>query len=169
MSDTTEAVLKELPRLRRYALVLLGERTAADDLVQDTVERALTRLHLWRTGTNMRSWLFTMMHNLHVNNVRKSLRRGAHVPLLDNDAALVAKPAQGDSVLVREVVQAITHLSDDQRSVLALVVLEGMIYRDVADVMDVPIGTVMSRLARAIEELRRIMDGEDGATIRRVK
>ncbi len=113
MSDKTEAVLKELPRLRRYALVLLGERTAADDLVQDTVERALTRLHLWRTGTNMRSWLFTMMHNLHVNNVRKSMRRGADVPLLDNDAALVTKSAQGDSVLVREVGQAITQLSDD--------------------------------------------------------
>lgn len=169
MSDKTEAVLKEMPRLRRYALVLTGDRTPADDLVQDTVERAISRLHLWRSGSNMRSWLFTIMHNLHVNNVRQSIRRGTETQVSDHDAALVTKPSQGDHVLIREMSEAIDHLSVEQREVLVFVVLEGMSYREVADVLDIPIGTVMSRLARARDYLRQIMDGEEATALRRVK
>jgi len=169
MTDKTEAVLKELPRLRRYARALLGEQVRADDLVQDTVERALSRLHLWKAGTNMRSWLFTIMHNLHVNAVRQSIRRGPETGLLETDAPLVTPATQGDRVLVQEVTDALMKLGDDQREVLLLVVLEGLSYREVSDVLDIPMGTVMSRLARARETLRRETDGEDGAFLRRVK
>jgi RNA polymerase sigma-70 factor, ECF subfamily len=169
VTDKVEAVLREVPRLRRYAVALLADRARADDLVQDTLERALGRLHLWQSGTDMRRWLFTIMHNLHVNAVRRSIRRGTETTLEDAEDRLVQAPSQMDSVAVRDLGRALQILPTEQAEVLILVALEGMAYREVAQVLDIPLGTVMSRLSRARQALRRHLDGEDAPALRRVK
>jgi RNA polymerase sigma-70 factor, ECF subfamily len=169
VTDKVEAVLREVPRLRRYAVALLADRARADDLVQDTLERALGRLHLWQSGTDMRRWLFTIMHNLHVNAVRRSIRRGTETTLEDAEDRLVQAPSQTDSVAVRDLGRALQSLPNEQAEVLILVALEGMAYREVAQVLDIPLGTVMSRLSRARQALRRYLEGEDVPALRRVK
>jgi RNA polymerase sigma-70 factor, ECF subfamily len=169
VSEKVEAVLREVPRLRRYAVALLADRSRADDLVQDTLERALSRLHLWQSGTDMRRWLFTIMHNLHVNAVRKSIRRGKETNIDDVEDRLTQPASQTDSVIVKDLSKAMHELPSDQVEVLVLVALEGMAYRDVALVLDIPIGTVMSRLSRARQSLRRTLDGDESPALRRVK
>mgnify|MGYP000748952375 CR=1 FL=1 len=169
MSDKASAVIEELPRLRRYAIALLGDRGRVDDLVQDTVERALSRLHLWKSGTNMRSWLFTIMHNLHVNNLRRDRAMGDAVPLEDWHPALSRPAEQHDAVRMVEVADALATIPLEQREVVLLIALEGLSYREAAEVTGVPMGTVMSRLARGREALRRITDGTDSPVFRRVK
>jgi RNA polymerase sigma-70 factor, ECF subfamily len=169
MTTKREAVIAELPKLRRYAMALLGDPGRADDLVQDTVERALSRLQLWKSGTNMRSWLFTIMHNLHVNAVRKQISRGREVEINDYDSAFSRRAEQPARIEMIEVSKALQQISDDQRQVLLLVVLEGLSYQEVSDVTGVAIGTVMLRLSRAREKLRTIVDGENAPILRRVK
>ena len=164
-----DALLAELPRLRRYAMALLRDRTAADDLVQDSVLRALDRLHLWREGTNMRTWLFTIMHNLYANKMRSLARRRDDRPL---DAAVMTRgeaPNQLHAVALAQLGEALATLPDAQRETLLLVGLEGMSYRESAEVLDVPVGTVMSRVSRARETLRRHLDGEAVPQLRQVK
>ncbi len=154
-------VLDHLPGLRRYARMLTGDRWAADDLVQDTLERACRKWLLWRTGTDLRAWLFTLMHNLYLNQ-----RRGAPpLQVLDpNDSAaadqLPAATTGHDTALDLE--RCLQRLPADQRAVLLLVTLEDMPYAEVAQVLQVPIGTVMSRLSRARSRMREWM--MDGAT-----
>ena len=157
MTDKVEAVLREVPRLRRYAVALLADRSRADDLVQDTLERALSRLHLWSSGTDMRRWLFTIMHNLHVNAVRRSIRRGSELPIEDVEDRLVQAASQLDSIAVRDMSKALQLLPGDQVEVLILVALEGMAYREVAQVLDIPLGTVMSRLHRGRKALQKAL------------
>jgi RNA polymerase sigma-70 factor (ECF subfamily) len=169
VTKKVEAVLREVPRLRRYAVALLADRGRADDLVQDTLERALSRLHLWQSGTDMRRWLFTIMHNLHVNAVRRSIRRGNEANIDDVEDRLVQAPSQTDSVVVRDLQRAMAELPTEQVEVLILVALEGMAYREVAEVLDIPLGTVMSRLSRARQSLRKYLDGEESPALRRVK
>ena len=143
--------------------------TAADDLVQDVVLRALDRLHLWRDGTNMRTWLFTIMHNLHANDMRRLSRATDTQPL---DAAVLSRgtpPEQEAAVELSQLSDAIAVLPKPQREVLLLVGLEGFSYADAAEALDVPVGTVMSRLSRTREELRRTLDGENVSQIRRIK
>ena len=156
------AITAELPRLRRYARALLRDPGAADDLVQDCLERALSRLHQFRSGTNMRAWLFTIMHGIHVNAVRKGIRaanpRSLDPHTVDRHST---PPAQGDGLAMRELAMALDRISDEQREVLLLVGLEGMTYREAADILDVPVGTVMSRLARGRARLRGLMNGDD--------
>jgi RNA polymerase sigma-70 factor (ECF subfamily) len=163
------AVVAEVPRLRRYAIALMRDRTEADDLVHDVVLRALDKLHLWREGTNMRTWLFTIMHNLHANEMRRRSRMLDVVPM---DAAPPRAEAAGQDVSVElsELSGAMGGLSPVHRQVLLLIGLEGMTYAEAAGVLDVPVGTVMSRLSRAREDLRRRIDeGTRTPTIRRVK
>ncbi len=169
MTSKRDAVIAELPKLRRYAIALIGDPARADDLVQDTVERALTRLQLWKSGTNMRGWLFTIMHNLHVNAVRKQISRGQEVPINDYDSAFSAKAEQPARIEMIEVSKALQQISEDQRQVLLLVVLEGLSYQEVSEVTGVAVGTIMSRLSRAREKLRRIVDGDEVPILRRVK
>lgn len=164
-----QAVVAEVPRLRRYAIALMRDRTEADDLVHDVVLRALDKLHLWREGTNMRIWLFTIMHNLHANEMR---RRSWMLDVVPMDAAPARAEAAGQesAVELSELSVAMGSLSPLHRQVLLLIGLEGMTYGEAAGVLDVPVGTVMSRLSRAREELRRKIDaGAQTATIRRVK
>jgi RNA polymerase sigma-70 factor (ECF subfamily) len=146
-----------IPRLRRYARALVGDRSTADDLVQDTLERAWAKLHLYRRGTDLRAWLFTVMHNVHVNRVRSSR---ATDPLDDEIPELAQRAPQSDALLVRDLDRAIARLPAEQRAVLLLVTLEEMSYDQVARTLGIPIGTVMSRLSRAREKLRTMMLGQ---------
>ena len=155
-----------IPRLRRYARALVNDRASADDLVQDTLERAWAKLHLYRRGTDLRAWLFTVMHNVHVNKVRSAR---ATDPLDDEMPELAQRAAQGDSLVVRDLDRAIARLPDEQRAVLLLVTLEEMSYDQVAHALGIPIGTVMSRLSRAREKLRAMMLGQSAAKLKVVK
>ena len=157
--DDGERLLVWLPRLRRYARALAGQRDEADDLVQDTLERAWSRLHLWRGVADMRAWLFGIMHNLHVDGVRR--QRIAAVPLDDNDEASQAHalPAAHDRIALLDLQSALDALPVEQKEVLLLVGLEDMSYADAARTLGVPVGTVMSRLSRGRERLRALMEG----------
>jgi RNA polymerase sigma factor (sigma-70 family) len=155
-----QRLVELIPRLRRYARALVGDRATADDLVQDTLERAWAKLHLYRRGTDLRAWLFTVMHNVHVNRVRASRITDT---LEDEMPELAQRPPQGDALLVRDLDRAITRLPAEQRAVLLLVTLEEMSYEEVARTLGIPIGTVMSRLSRAREKLRAMMLGHSAA------
>ena len=159
--NEAQRMVELIPRLRRYARALVGDRSAADDLVQDTLERAWAKLHLYRRGTDLRAWLFTVMHNVHVNKVRAAR---ATDPLEDDMPELAQRAAQGDALLVRDMERCIARLPAEQRAVLLLVTLEEMSYDDVARTLGIPIGTVMSRLSRAREKLRSMMLGQGVAT-----
>jgi RNA polymerase sigma factor (sigma-70 family) len=155
--DEAQRLVDLIPRLRRYARALVGDRATADDLVQDTLERAWAKLHLYRRGTDLRAWLFTVMHNVHVNRVRAARA----TDILDEEAPELAQRAsQGDSLMVRDLDRAIMRLPGEQRAVLLLVTLEEMSYDAVARTLGIPIGTVMSRLSRAREKLRTMMLGQ---------
>lgn len=148
-----------IPRLRRYALALTGSRAQAEDLVQDTLERALGRFYLWRRGSNLRAWLFTIVHNVHANHVR-GYQQEQKAALEEDELQLSTKPTQEDRIEIRQLQIALKKLPSEQREVLLLVALEEMSYREASKVLDIPIGTVMSRLARGRERLRALMRGE---------
>ncbi len=155
-------IAEQIPRLRRYAWVLLRDATAADDLVQDCLERAISREHLFQPGTNLRAWLFTIMHNLHVNAIGRAKRMVPVDPTQNTiDERGAVSPAQGDRLVVRDLERALDALSVEQRAVVLLIGVEGLSYAEAASVLDVPMGTIMSRLARGREKLRRLMDGEN--------
>ena len=158
--NEAERLVELIPRLRRYARALVGDRASADDLVQDTLERAWAKLHLYRRGTDLRAWLFTVMHNVHVNKVRATR---ATDTLEDELPELAQRASQGDALLVRDLDRAIARLPTEQRAVLLLVTLEEMSYEEVAHALGIPIGTVMSRLSRAREKLRAMMLGQGAA------
>jgi RNA polymerase sigma-70 factor (ECF subfamily) len=158
--NEAQRLVELIPRLRRYARALVGDRATADDLVQDTLERAWTKLHLYRRGTDLRAWLFTVMHNVHVNRVRAARPTDM---LGDEMPELAQRPAQGDALLVRDLDRAIARLPAEQAAVLLLVTLEEMSYDEVARTLGIPIGTVMSRLSRAREKLRAMLLGQSSA------
>ncbi|HVP07962.1 MAG TPA: sigma-70 family RNA polymerase sigma factor [Burkholderiales bacterium] len=155
MNDA-DSIVELIPRLRRYARALAGDRLAADDLVQDTLERAWSKFHLYRRGTDLRAWLFTVMHNVYVNQLRAA-RPSAP---LDEDLPELAQPArESDGLVLRDLASAIGRLPPEQREVLLLVALEDMSYDEAAGTLGIPIGTVMSRLARARDKLRTMLSG----------
>ena len=148
-------IIDHVPALRRYARVLTGDAWAADDLVQDTLERACRKWLLWRSGSNLRAWLFTLMHHLYLNQ----LRGAPPSPALDIDTlneGLAAPPSGTDDALDLE--RCLQRLPAEQRAVLLLVALEDMAYAEAARVLQIPVGTVMSRLARARARLRELME-----------
>lgn len=155
---TDIAIREQIPRLRRYARALTGSRDAADDLVQDTLERALVRSALFRPGANPRAWLFAIMHNVFVNQVRSAHARRT-VAL---DPERVESPTQDEAderLALRDLERALAALPSEQREVLLLIALEALSYADTAKVVGVPVGTVMSRLSRGRERLRLLLDG----------
>jgi RNA polymerase sigma-70 factor (ECF subfamily) len=162
----SSAILAEIPRLRRYARALLGDRAAADDLVQDTLERAWSRLHQWRAGSDMRAWLFGIMHNLRIDQLRRP--RLSTLSIDADEFELPTRPTQADALELRDLESALGHLADEQREILLLVALEEMSYADIAATLGIPIGTVMSRLSRGRERLRLIMEGQSANTRLRV-
>ena len=166
MSDFNDLLEAQIPRLRRYARALLRDVTRADDLVQDTLVRALGKQHLWEPGSNLRAWLFTLMHNQHVNNVRQGRREETAVDFEEISSTLIATTDPTAACQLRELDTALAHLPEEQREVILLVGLEGVRYDEAATILDVPIGTVRSRLFRGRESLRRLMDMDEGAAPR---
>ena len=159
MEDRQAAILAEIPRMRRYARALLHDLDAADDLVQDSLERALTRLDNWRSGENPRRWLFTIMHHLFVDQFRRSKRRAESSLLpLDNSEAMSQPAVQFGHAANGEVLSALQKIGADRRTALLLVAVEGFSYAEAAQMLDIPAGTVMSRVSRGREELRSAMD-----------
>jgi RNA polymerase sigma-70 factor (ECF subfamily) len=150
----------EIPRLRRYARALTRDVCATDDLVQETLTRGLLKQHLWVRGTNLRAWLFTIMHNQYVNIVRRAVRKGEDLMINEAEPSLSCAPSQPRGLELRDLDRALGQLPQEQRAVILLVGLEGMRYDAVADITGVPVGTVRSRLSRGREALRRLMDVE---------
>ncbi len=169
MSDFTRNVERQIPALRRYARALVRDPVSADDLVQDCLERALGRRRLWRPGSNLRAWLFTILHNLHANNARSAARRPAAVALEETTPALARPADQVERIEAAQLLRALDTLPEAQRQVILLAGLEGLPYREIARVLNLPLGTVMSRLSRGRERLRHLMADEGPPTIRRVK
>ncbi|MBN8751573.1 ECF RNA polymerase sigma factor EcfG [Xylophilus ampelinus] len=157
MTDGTAALVAHIPSLRRYARALTGDAWLADDLVQDTLERACDKWRLWTAGTDLRAWLFTLMHNLFANQARRTppLRAAADIDALADQLPAPDAPPERRIDLQRCLLQ----LPDEQRAVLLLVALEDLSYDEVARILGVPAGTVMSRLSRARSRLRQLMDG----------
>jgi len=168
MADA-EALLEPLiPALRRYAYALVRDHHAADDLVQDTLERALSRWSLRRSDGDLRAWLFTIQRNLHVSALRQRQRRGTHVEL--DEATLPSTRALQESGLeVQDILTTLHQLPEEQKSLLLLVGVEDLSYDDAAKVMGVPVGTVMSRLARGRQKLRALLETGRTTLLRRVK
>ena len=158
-----ELIVPYIPNLRRYARALTRDADIADDLVQDTLVRALRSEHLFE-GEEIRSWLYTILTNLNRNRLRSLARRPVLSPIEDNDAPDLAGPEAG----ARDIERALALLVEEQRTALLMVVLEGLSYREVAEVQGVPIGTVMSRLARARAQIKTYLEGGRPA-LRRVK
>lgn len=161
------SIVDQIPALRRYARALTGDSWAADDLVQDTLERACARWRLWLAGTDLRAWLFTVMHNLFVSQFRQEQRRAAYGQSVDLDDVAHTLHAPGGSESVRlDLQRCLLQLPPDQRAVLLLVTLEDMSYMEVARVTGVPVGTVMSRLSRARDRMRELMGEPKAAPVR---
>lgn len=159
---TDAAIRDQIPRLRRYARALTSHRESADDLVQDTLERALSRSALFRPGGDPRPWLFTIMHNIFVNQVRSAAAR--RTVQLDGE---LFEPASHDTsqdgLALRDLDRALSQLPPDQREILLLVGLENLSYAETAKILGVPVGTVMSRLSRGRDKLRTALAGEPHA------
>ncbi|AWK85869.1 RNA polymerase subunit sigma-70 [Azospirillum thermophilum] len=148
----------EIPRLRRFARAMVRDATLADDLVQECLERALSRLHLWRPGSNLRAWLFTILRNLHINGVR----RRQTVVDIDAEAQASIGAAPGSQFVrleLRDLRRALGLLPTEQREVVLLIGLEGISYGEAADILGISIGTVKSRLSRGRRALRLLMEG----------
>ena len=150
-----ELIVPFIPNLRRYARALVGDRDGADDLVQDTLERAVRKFHLWRPG-DLRAWLFSIMHNVFINQL-KARKIPADVEIDDTFASPVPTVTRAD---VLDLQRALLKLAPEQREVVLLIALEDMSYSDVSRALGIPMGTVMSRLSRGRDRLRRAMDGE---------
>lgn len=163
-----DLVVAEIPRLRRYARALTGDAARADDLVQDTLERALSRWNLWRAGSNLRAWLFAIMHNVFVNQI-KSGQRIEYYGDEDAPPEPAIRATQSDVLEVGDLASALQRLPVEQREVMLLVGLEELSYGDAAKALGIPIGTVMSRLSRGRERLRALLAGDEPAHLKVVK
>jgi RNA polymerase sigma-70 factor (ECF subfamily) len=152
-----QSIVAHIPGLRRYARALTGDAWAADDLVQDTLERACSRWRLWLAGSDLRAWLFTLMHNLFISQLRQVKRRGGQTVDLDDVAHTLQAPGSTPG-LGLDLQRCLLRLPLDQRAVLLLVCVEELSYAEVAKVTGVPLGTVMSRLSRARDRMRALMD-----------
>jgi RNA polymerase sigma-70 factor (ECF subfamily) len=168
MAVARHEIEEHIPRLRRYARALLRDPGAADDLVQDCLERALSRWHLWRREGDLRAWLFTIMHNVFANQRRRAGRRPDGQSLADLPAEPARNGGQIEHMAVLDMQAALGQLPEEQRQAVLLIALEGFSYAEVARVADVPIGTVMSRLSRGRERLRQLTEGGPKPSIRRV-
>ena len=158
-----DLIVPYIPNLRRYARALVGDRDGADDLVQDTLERAVRKFHLWRPG-DLRAWLFSVMHNVFVNQL-KSRKIASDVEVDDTFAAPVPGATSSDII---DLERGLRTLAPEQREVLLLIALEDMSYADVSRALGIPMGTVMSRLSRGRERLRKAMNGDARGTPLRV-
>lgn len=156
-----------IPALRRYAFTLLHQQDEADDLVQDCLERAIRKQSLWQKGTSLRAWLFTMQHNLFINQLKQKARKPKLV-VSSNALSHIQAPDQ-PNVIMKDIQYCLQQLAEDQREVLLLVTIEGFSYKEVGEIEGIPVGTVMSRLSRARKRLQELMNGETQTVLREVK
>ena len=169
MTDVRRLIIRQIPHLRRYARALVGDRARADDLVQDCLERAWAHSGSWRPGSDMRAWLLTIMHNLHVNATRYQAKTPALVSLDDAAGKLLVRPTQEDGLELRSLEAALARLSEEQRAVVLLIGLEQLSYEEAAAVLDIPLGTLMSRLHRGRKRLRTLISEATETGARKVK
>lgn len=158
MKKRQECIERHIVDLRRYACALLGSSAEADELVQECLLRALARQHFWTRIRDMRAYLFTILHNVYVDGLKHRSRRDRGDQLVDADGGPAQPAGQLLSLELRDVVRAVAALPLEQREVLLLVGLEGMSYQATAGILDVPVGTVMSRLSRARAALHRMVE-----------
>ncbi len=160
----------ELPYLRRFARALCGDAALADDLVQDCAERALSRSHLYDPARPLRAWLFAILRNIFISGLRKGSRLQVVKNVDDlHDGEDAVRPEQETNISINLITQALDRLPEQQREILVLVSLEEMSYREAAEIVGVPIGTVMSRLSRARQLLQQILEDRGTPVLRRVK
>jgi RNA polymerase sigma-70 factor (ECF subfamily) len=159
MDDLKWLIAREIPHLRRYALALLRDTDAADDLVQDCLERALRKRHLWRRQSSIRSWLFRILYNVCLNDKKARWRDRLAVPLEAIDSAMAELPRQEKYVECRDIAEALERLPKKQSAAIVLIALEGLSYDEAAWILGVPVGTLRSRLSRGRETLRTLRDG----------
>jgi len=169
LPETGPTLTLHVAALRRYAYALERNREEADDLVQECLTRAIARTKAWSEVRNVRAYLFTILHNLHVDRVSRGRNAGTQVPLESVEHKLMSRPQQEDSLRIRDLERALRILPDDYRKAVLLVGLEGMTYQEAATTLGVPIGTVMSRLSRGRETLRQLMANEARTKLRLVK
>ena len=160
MSEFLSEMENCIPSLRRYAVALIRDRYQADDLVQDCLERAIRKRLLWRRTGSMRKWLFTIMHNIHMSQVRKSSRQPKTVEFEEVAHARRTGEAQVQVDWTHDIAFCLSQLPEQQRQVILLVALERFSYRETSLILRVPEGTVMSRLSRVREQLCKMMEGE---------
>lgn len=173
MADLMDDIADQVPALRRYALALTQDRDRADDLVQDCLERAIRKRRLWRPSGSLKSWLFKVMVNVNRNQVRRSdfARNSLPIEEVRDPARLSEQAPQVDRIALGQTADALARLPEDQKEVLTLVVLEGVSYREAAEILNIPQGTVMSRLSRARQNLTRLTEegAEKTVSVRTVK
>jgi len=160
MADIRQKIEAHIPGLRRYARAVVREVVGADDLVQECLTRALSKLDLWREGTDLRAWLFTILHNQYVNHVRRSIRTGTPLEFDESNLLLSHPPDQEKRLELRDLDRALGQLPAEQRTVILLIGLEGMSYSAAGSALGIPTGTVRSRLSRGRLALRQLMDVE---------
>jgi RNA polymerase sigma-70 factor, ECF subfamily len=172
MEDMLHQIEPLIPAMRRYARSLLRDRAAADDLVQDCLERAVGHWSRCK-DPNRRAWIFTIVHNLAITRLRRSASRPRHIAIDDAPEEIFAQePSQEDGLRYRELLEAVDRLPEDQKSVLLLITVESLSYAETAGILNIPVGTVMSRLSRArerlLKEMQRPKSAEPVAHLRRV-
>lgn len=166
---TEQLILAEIPRLRRYAHSLCMSREDGDDLVQSTLHRALSRIGYWQSGSNLRAWLLTIMHNLFVNQVKSSKRKDAVVISSAEQSGVYNGEHDRKGLVLRDLKRGLAALSEEQREALLLVGMEQYSYQEAAKIAGVSVSTLTSRLHRARRDLQDHMQGKSGLSIRRVK
>lgn len=170
MSDIKWLMARQIPYLRRYAFALTGNRDDADDVVQECLERAIRKQHLWSNKGSLKAWLFRILYRTYIDTKRRRVPSNIAGNISPEDAELVQPPDQQVALECKDIANALRRLPDDQRAVVLLVALEGLSYDEVAAILDIPIGTVRSRLSRARTELRKTeAPAEPPVRLRRVK
>lgn len=165
MSDTIDLIEAEIPHLRRYARYLTRDLDRADDVVQDALVRAIANVAKWQPGTNMRAWLFVIVRNTFINERRRSSRNIADGDFEAATLALGVPANQENAFYLTELARVFENLPSDHQEVLLFVVVEGMTYEEAAEILEVPLGTVRSRLSRARDALRKSLDGDHADSI----
>lgn len=158
---TLDNMVSEIPRLRRFARYLAKDSNYADDLVQDCLVRAVEKIHTWQEGTNLRAWLFVILKNVFLNNLRISKREIITDFSEENEIPLTAPAAQESSIALKELNRQFQKLSHDHQEILFLIAVEGFKYDEAAEILKLPIGTIRSRLARARQALVNLSDEQD--------
>lgn len=163
--QTIAALESEIPRLRRFARYMTRDADYADDLVQECLARAIANIGSWQPGTNLRAWLFVILKNVFRNDKRREKHEVAHLNRLENEAVSTAPAQQHAQLMLSEIQEAFLQLSPDHREVLMLIAVEGLRYEEAASILDISVGTVKSRLSRARNALRSLVDAHKTETI----